>query len=74
MKSIYQVYSRLKGTEEWLEDHLPFSTKESAEEYIRTQWHNTHEYTIIEDVVFESAAEELEYHDALDAVGGDWAG
>ena len=49
MKTVYQVYSRLKGTEEWFEDHMPFNTKEEAESYIETQWQNTHEYIIVED-------------------------
>lgn len=49
MKTLFQVYSRLKGTEEWLEDHMPFETKEEAESYIVTQWKNTHVYMIMEE-------------------------
>ena len=49
MKTLFQVYSRLKGTEEWLEDHMPFETKEEAESYIVTQWKNTHAYMIMEE-------------------------
>lgn len=36
MKTVYQVESRLKGGE-WLEDHLPFDSKEEAIEYIKSQ-------------------------------------
>lgn len=49
MKTVFQVYSRLKGTEEWLEDHMPFNTKEEAESYIETQWQHTHAYMIMEE-------------------------
>ena len=74
MKTVYQVYSRLKGTEEWLEDHMPFKTREKAIEYIYSQWQNTHEYRIYEEKEFETASEELDFHDAWDAIGGDWQG
>lgn len=46
---MYQVYSRLKGTKEWFEDHMPFNSKEEAIAYIEKQWHNTHEYSIKEE-------------------------
>ena len=46
---LFQVYSRLKGTEEWFEDHMPFETREEAEAYIETQWKNTHAYMIMEE-------------------------
>ncbi len=49
MKTVFQVYSRLKGTEKWLEDHMPFNTKEEAESYIETQWQHTHAYMILEE-------------------------
>lgn len=71
MKTVFQVYSRLKGTEEWLEDHLPFNSLDEAKDYIGTQWKNTHQYQIIEDEEFETASEELDYHDAWNAIGGD---
>ena len=74
MKTIYQVYSRLKGTEEWLEDHMPFESRRTAERYIETQYKKTHQYMIITDEAFESAEEELDFNDAWDALGGDWKG
>lgn len=46
---LYQVYSRLKGTEEWLEDHMPFETREEAVAYVEKQWQNTHSYMILEE-------------------------
>lgn len=46
---LFQVYSRLKGTEEWFEDHMPFETREEAESYIATQWKNIHAYMIKEE-------------------------
>lgn len=74
MKTMYQVYSRLKGTEEWFEDHMPFETKEEAVAYIEKQWQNTHVYLIMEDEYPETASEELDLNDAWDAIGGDWEG
>ena len=35
MKTLFQVYSRLKGTEEWFEDNMPFETKEEAEAWVQ---------------------------------------
>ena len=37
MKVQYQVQSKYKADKEWLDDHLPFNTKEAAIEYIHTQ-------------------------------------
>lgn len=41
MKIVYQVQSRSKvdinGNYEWLDDHLPFDSKEEAVSYIKTQ-------------------------------------
>lgn len=72
MKTLFQVYSRLKGTEEWLEDHMPFETRDEAVEYIKTQWQNTHQYVILEEEI--TPEDILEANDALDAIGGDWQG
>lgn len=33
----YQVFSKFKFDSEWLEDHMPFDTREEAEAYIATQ-------------------------------------
>jgi hypothetical protein len=42
----YQVQSRfLKG--EWLDDHMPFDTREEAVAYIKTQYHANHRYRIV---------------------------
>lgn len=44
----YQVQSKfLKG--EWLDDHLPFDTKEEAEAYIETQPQANYRYRIIKE-------------------------
>jgi hypothetical protein len=47
MKTVYQVESKLKDGE-WLEDHLPFNSKNEAIEYIKTQ-PKCFEYRIIVD-------------------------
>ena len=66
MKKIYQVESKLKrGNGEWLEDHLPFDSKEEAENYIKTQYKNTHEYRIIVDKVPETIEEEFYLMDEI---------
>lgn len=68
----YQVESRLKDGE-WLEDHLPFDSKNDAIEYIKTQ-PKCFEYRIILYEEPETAEEWLEFNDAWDAIGGDWQG
>jgi hypothetical protein len=48
MKTKYQVQSKFKGDSEWLEDHLPFDSRNEAIEYIKTQ-PKCFEYRIIVD-------------------------
>lgn len=72
MMTKYQVESRLKDGE-WLEDHLPFNSKEEAILYIKTQ-PKCFQYRIIEYEEPETASEWLEFNDAWDALGGDWQG
>lgn len=72
MMTKYQVESRLKDGE-WLEDHLPFDSKNDAIEYIKTQ-PKCFEYRIILYEEPETAEEWLEFNDAWDAIGGDWQG
>ena len=69
----YQVQSRLTKDEEWLDDHLPFDSEEEALEYIKTQ-PRCFKYKVVSYEEPETAAEWLEFHDALDAIGGDWQG
>lgn len=73
MKQVYQVQSRIKGDFEWLDDHLPFDTKEDAEEYIKTQ-PRLFDYRIVTWEEPETDSEWLEFNDAMDAIGGDWQG
>ena len=72
MKTVYQVESRLKDGE-WLDDHLPFNSKEEAIEYIKTQ-PKCFQYRIISYEEPETAEEWLDFNDAWDAIGGDWQG
>jgi len=72
MKTVYQVESRLKDGE-WLEDHLPFNSKEEAIEYIKTQ-PKCLEYRITYWEEPETAEEWLEFNNATDAIGGDCEG
>lgn len=72
MMTKYQVKSRLKDGE-WLEDHLPFNSKEEAVEYIKTQ-PRCFQYRIISYEEPETAEEWLDFNDAWDAIGGDWQG
>ena len=72
MMTKYQVESRLKDGE-WLEDHLPFNSKEEAIEYIKTQ-PKCFQYRIVSYEEPETAEEWLEFNDAWDAIGGDWQG
>lgn len=44
----YQVQSKLAKDEEWLDDHMPFDSKQEAINYIYTQ-PRTFEYRIIID-------------------------
>lgn len=73
MKTVYQVKSRFKGDFEWLDDHLPFNSKEEAIEYIKTQ-PKCLEYAIESWEEPETAEEWLDFNDAWDAIGGDWQG
>ena len=73
MKTVYQVQSKFKCDFEWLDDHMPFDSEEEAMEYIKTQ-PKCLEYRLVSWEEPETAAEELEFHDALDAIGGDWQG
>ena len=71
MKQVYQVQSRIKGDFEWLDDHLPFNTKDEAIEYINTQ-PKLFDYRITSWEEPESDSEWLEFiNGAMDAVGGD---
>ena len=72
MMTKYQVESRLKDSE-WLEDHLPFNSKEEAIEYIKTQ-PKCFQYRIVSYEEPETASEWLDFNDAWDAIGGDWEG
>lgn len=72
MMTKYQVESRLKDGE-WLEDHLPFDSKNDAIEYIKTQ-PKCFEYRIVLYEEPETAEEWLEFNDAWDDIGGDWQG
>lgn len=72
MVTKYQVESKLKNGE-WLEDHLPFDSKNDAIEYIKTQ-PKCFEYRIVLYEEPEAAEEWLEFNDAWDAIGGDWQG
>lgn len=69
MKTMYQVQSRLKGSSEWLDDHMPFDNKEKAIEYVKTQ-PKCLEYKIISWEEPETAEEWLDFNDAWDAIGG----
>jgi len=73
MKQVYQVQSRIKGDFEWLDDHLPFNTKDEAIEYINTQ-PKLFDYRITSWEEPETDSEWLEFNDAMDAIGGDWMG
>ena len=72
MMTKYQVESRLKDGE-WLEDHLPFNSKEEAIEYIKTQ-PKCFQYRITSYEEPKTAEEWLDFNDAWDAIGGDWQG
>ena len=52
---------------------MPFSSKEEAIEYIKTQ-PKCLEYRIVSWEEPETDSEWLEFNDALDAIGGDWHG
>jgi len=73
MKTVYQVQSKFKCDFEWLDDKMPFSSKEEAIEYIKTQ-PKCLEYRIVSWEEPETDSEWLEFNDALDAIGGDWHG
>ena len=73
MKIKYQVQSKFKGDSEWLEDHLPFDSKNEAIEYIKTQ-PKCLQYRIISYEEPETNSEWLDFNDAWDAIGGDWQG
>ena len=69
----YQVQSKFKHDFEWLDDYMPFNSEQEATDYIKTQ-PKCFEYRIVTWEEPETAAEWLEFHDALDAIGGDWQG
>ena len=69
----YQVQSKFKNDSEWLDDHMSFDSEQEAIDYIKTQ-PKCLEYRIVTWEEPETAAEWLEFHDALDAIGGDWQG
>lgn len=73
MKTIYQVQSRLAVNDEWLDDHLPFDSKEKAVKYIKTQ-PKCFNYRIVSYEEPETDSEWLDFNDAWDAIGGDWQG
>lgn len=52
MKTIYQVQSKFRDGE-WLDDHMPFDTREQAVDYIESQYHGNYQYRIIEDEILE---------------------
>lgn len=73
MKTVYQVKSKFINGE-WLDDHMPFDSREEAIEYIRTQPQANYKYTIESWEEPETAEEWLDFNDAWDAIGGDWQG
>lgn len=73
MKTIYQVQSRLAVNDEWLDDHLPFDSKEKAVKYIKTQ-PKCFNCRIVSYEEPETDSEWLDFNDAWDAIGGDWQG
>ena len=72
MKTVYQVKSKFRDGE-WLDDHLPFDSKEEAIEYIKSQ-PKCFDYRIVLWEEPETDSEWLDFNDAWDAIGGDWQG
>jgi len=73
MKTLYQVQSRLTINDEWLDDHLPFDSEEDAIKYIDSQ-PKCFDYRISIWEEPETDSEWLDFHDAWDALEGDWEG
>lgn len=73
MVTKYQVESKFKSDSKWQEDHLPFDNEEEAIEYIKTQ-PKCFQYRIVSYEEPETDSEWLNFHDAWDALGGDWQG
>lgn len=48
MKTKYQVQSRFRDGE-WLDDHMPFDSREQAVAYIKRQYQANHHYRIVEE-------------------------
>ena len=69
MKTVYQVQS--KGSTEWLADHPPFDSLKEAVEYIKTQ-PKCLEYQVTSWDKFETEEEEQDFHDAWNAIIGDF--
>ena len=72
MNTVYQVQSRskvdLNGNYDWLDDHLPFDSREEADNYIKTQ-PRCFEYRITSWEEPETDSEWLDFNDAWDANG-----
>lgn len=73
MKTVYQVKSKFINGE-WLDDHMPFDSREEAVKYIRTQPQANYKYIIESWEEPETDEEWLDFNDAWDAIGGDWQG
>ena len=73
MKTLYQVQSKFRDGE-WLDDHMPFETKEEAIAYVKTQPKANYKYRLIVEEYPETDSEWLDFNDAWDAIGGDWQG